>query len=189
MNVAEAAGLHQPSTDRLRVWLATFVSSAALLLVLDSLEWIPEWQVYVDGLVACLALAAAVASIASFNAARHRIRKRVSEKWRWFAYICLVLPMLVVWSFGGLVAVFAIGGSPFGTTYEKQFHFAEVDTTVYLYDSSFLDPETSVFVRRGWLPLREQVMHLGTAPEHVDVVLRGKVLMINGRALELKNRE
>ena len=97
--------------------------------------------------------------------------------------------MLVVWSFGALVAVFAVGGSPFGARYEKQFHFAEVDTTVYLYDSSFLDPETSVYVRRGWLPLRERVMHLGKAPEHVDVVLRGNVVMVEDQTLDLQNRE
>lgn len=97
--------------------------------------------------------------------------------------------MFTIWSFGVLITAFAIGGGPFGATYSKQFHFAELGATIYLYDSSFLDPETTVYVRRGWLPLREQVMHLGGAPGDVDVVLRGNLVMIDGRALDLRNRE
>ena len=179
----------QSGPDRLGVWLATFAGSLVLGLVLESFRWIPEWQSYVDGLVVCLMLAAAVASIASFNAARHRVRQRISRKWRWPAYLFLGGLMFTIWSFGALLTAFAIGGGPFGATYSKQFHFAELGATIYLYNSSFLDPETTVYVRRGWLPLREQVMQFGKTPDDVGVVLRGDLVMIEGRALNLRNRE
>jgi len=186
--VDEAVVPSQPTSDRLGVWLLAFVGSVVLGIVLGSPWWIPELQVFVDAVVFCLMLAAAVASIAAFNAARHRIRKRVSARWRWLAYFFLAVPMLVVLSFGALITVFAVAGGPFGATYNRQVHFAELDTTIYLYDSSFLDPETTVYRRRGWLPLRDRVMSLRKAPDAVDVVLRGNVVMIEGQALDLRDR-
>jgi len=187
--VDEAVVPSQPASDRLGIWLLAFVGSVVLGVVLAAPWWIPEWQVIVDGIVLCLMLAAAVASIASFNAARRRISKRVSTKWRWLAYFFLAVPVVVVWSFGALLTVFAIAGGPFGATYSRQVHFAELETTIYLYDSSFLDPETTVYKRRGWLPLRERVMSLRKAPDAVDVVLRDNVLMVEDQAVDLGNRE
>lgn len=187
-NVNEPA-VPRSTNDRLGVWLATVVGSVILGLVLEVPWWIPEWQGYVDGLVVGLILAAAVASIASFNAARHRVRQRVSPKWRWPAYLFLAGLLFTVWSLGALITAFAISGGPFGATYSKQFHFAEVETTVYLYDSTFLDPETTVYLRRGWLPLRERVMHLGRDPDEVQVILRGNSLKIGDQTLDVGNRK
>lgn len=189
VSVGKTAAPHQSTSDRLGVWLSTFVGSLVLSLVLGAPRWIPEWQSYIDGLVVCLMLAATAASIASFNAARRRFGHRVAPKWRGLASLFVGGLMFAVWSFGVLITAFAIGGGPFEASYSKQLHFAELDATIYLYDSSFLDPETAVYVRRGWLPLREQVMRLGKAPGDVQVTLRGNVLMIDGRALALQKRE
>lgn len=186
---AEAAVSQQPAGDRFAVWLATFVGSFVLGLALEAPQWIPGWQLFVDGLGVCLLVSATVAGIASFKAARRRIYNRVSSRWRWLVYPCLAAPMFAVWSFGALILAFAVSGGPFGATYSKQFHFAEVDATIYLYDSSFLDPATTVYLRRGWLPLREQVMILGEAPDDVEVVLRGNVLTVEDRAVDLRKRE
>lgn len=181
--------VHDPPTnDRLGVWLATFVGSVVLEIVLEAPRWIPEWQLYVDGLVVCLMLVAAVASVGTFNAARRRLRQRISPKWRWPVYVVLGAMLFTHWSFGAVVAAFAMSGGPFGASYSKQFHFAEFETTVYLYDSSFLDPETTVYLRRGWLPLRERVMHLGRAPDQVQVALRGSLLVIGDQTLDLEDR-
>ena len=174
------------TSDRLGVWLSTFVGSSVLGLVLEAPRWIPEWQPYVDGLVVCLVTVSAALGIASFNATRRRFGQRVSPKWRPLAYFFLAGLVFATWSFAALITAFAVSGGPFGATYSKQFHFAEFDATIYLYDSSFLDPETTVYLRRGWLPLREQVMHLGKAPDDVEVTLRGNLLMLEGRALDLE---
>lgn len=173
-------------SDRLGVWLATCVGSVVLGITLATLRWIPEWQTYINGVVVCSLVASAVASIASFRAARRRYGPRISPKWRVLAYLFVGGLVLALWSFSALIAALAVSGGPFGATYSKQFHFAELGATVYLYDSTFLDPETTVYLRRGWLPLREQVMHLGKSPEEVEVVLRGSELMVDDRPLELR---
>jgi len=180
--------VHPSTKDRLGVWLATFVGGIVLCVVLEVPRWIPEWEPYVDLLVVCLVTVSAAAGILSFNAARRRFGRRLSAKWRYLAYFFSALIMFAVWSFAALIAAFAAGGGLFAATYSQQFHFAELDTTIYLYNSSFLDPETTVYVRRGWLPLREQVMTLGKSPDSVRVTLNGNVVMIDHRALDLRNR-
>lgn len=181
-------GVPPQSPDRLGIWLSVLVGSFVLGLALEVPWWIPEWQGYVDALVVGLTLVALAASVATFNAARKRVRRSVPPRWRWPAYAFLTGATFAVWSLGALIAVLSISGGPFGASYDKQFHFAEFEATVYLYDSSFIDPETTVYVRRGWLPWRGRVLHLGRHPDDVDVVLRGDVVMIGDQALDLKNR-
>lgn len=180
--------VHQSTKNRLGRWFLVFVGSIVLGIVLETPSWIPEWQPYVDGLFVCLVAVSAVAGIATFNAARRRFGRRLSAKWRYLAYFFVAGLMLSVWSFTALLAAFAVSGGVFSPTYSQQFHFAELDTTIYLYNSSFLDPETTVYVRRGWLPLRAQVMTLGKAPGSVRVTLSGNVVMIDHRALDLRSR-
>lgn len=177
---------HKPAAARAGVWLSLFVGAFVLAIAVGSPLWIPEWEPFVELVIGALVLVAAWAGVALLRAVHRYVRQNVAAKWRLLVNVFGALVVFGVWAIAALLAsVMLMDGFPFGATYYKQFEFPEHHTTLYLYDSSFLDPETTVFLRQGALPLRTKALVLGASPSHVDVVQHGALLMVNGRELDL----
>jgi hypothetical protein len=184
--VDQAPALPQPKPARLRGVLWTFVGALFLSFVLATPQWIPEWDTFMQGAVVCLLVTSAVAGAASFVAARRHCAK-LPPVWRWLVYFGCTATMLAVWGFAALAVASELGNGVFASTYKRQLHFAEAGITIYLYDSSFLHPETIVYQRRGWLPVRRELMQLRRRPEQVEVELRGQRLVIGDRTVDLRD--
>jgi hypothetical protein len=179
---------HAPIQTRAGLWLALFGGSLAAGIALAAAPWIPEWTAFVDAVLVLLVFVAAAAGVALFLGVRHSVRQRVPAKWRLPVNLLSAALVFGAWGFLVLVAGVAASDFPFGPRYARQFKFPEYDSTVYLYDSSFLDPSTTVFVRQGWLPLRTRVVTLNGNPKDVDVVQHGSLLMLNEQQLDLSER-
>lgn len=177
---------HKPAAARVRVRLSVLVGALVLALAVGAPLWVPEWEPFVEVVIGGLVLLAGWAAIGLFVALRRSVRTSESRALRLLAVVFGALVLFGTWAFAALIAsVSMVDGFPFGATYERQLEFPEYGTTVYLYDSSFLDRCTTVFVRQGLLPVRKEVLSLGVAPESLDIVQHGSLLMINDRELDL----
>ncbi|HEX2736492.1 MAG TPA: hypothetical protein VHM70_33045 [Polyangiaceae bacterium] len=169
--------------------LAVLAACVIAALGLAAAQWIPEWQRVSDVVATSLVLAMGGIGVVLFNRFRRRASGHQAPGWRLTVNVLVALVGLSAWSFAAVLVLFMSAGFPFGATYHSQLPFPEYHTTLYLYDSSFLDPSTTVFVRQGWLPLRRELASLGVAPRNVEVVLHGSTLLINGEEFDLANLE
>ncbi len=141
--------------------IATFVVFVGIALTAALLPFIPEWSVF-QSMTCYLSLAGAFGTgIWMVIGIWNHTQTRLSQGFRTILSLSVGFVGAAVFLFSTFLCLMGLHGFLFEPRYVKQAEFAAFDTTIYVYDSSFLDPEASFTVRRGWLPFMEEIGNFG----------------------------
>jgi hypothetical protein len=163
------------TTTRILIPIGAFLLASAIVLLATFLPWIPEWELFQIITAAMGILGAAVAAGLLLRGIWLQTRTRMQQGSR----VVLVLMTGFV-TFGALLfssamTTFILNRGFFEPILKQKFEFPEYSTTVYVYDSSFFDPETTFKLRHGSLPFAFEAGRFpGYDPDHLTVEQEGE---------------
>jgi hypothetical protein len=149
------------NATRLVLPILAFLVALGIAIVATILPFIPEWSSF-QVITVCLALAAGLATgIWLLREVWLQAGTRLTSGFKVVLFLSVGFLATVGYGVAGLFSIFMLHGGLFAPIYVRQFDFPAYQTTIYVYDSSFLDPEVSITVRRGKLPLMDDVGTFG----------------------------
>ena len=112
----------------------------------------------------------------------HRTQKKLSIKqttkksWLLTIGLGLIITGWLFYSF--LCCSMGFGQGLFGGALEKEIHYPAYGKTLYIYNSSWLDPETTIKMREGWLPIMKDKKHWYCAPNNIKIEKKGDYIQL-----------
>lgn len=159
-NLTRLAGLsYWKDMNKTRIYLPIggFLLGLGVAAAGTLVPWIPEWFGFQAGLCLLGWTGALVAGIFLVRGAWLQSKGRMETTFRWVVTIASALVMAGIILFGALISALNTYGGIFPSSLRATYDFPENNATVYLYDSGFLDPETTVKLRSGFLPVMRRV--------------------------------
>lgn len=148
-------------TTRIILPLITFFIFLAAAITTAIVPFIPEWEIF-QNLTCYLSLTGGLAAcIWLIRGVWMQAKEIMKPSFRTILTLSSGFVGAAVWLTSSFVCLVAMHGFLFSPNYLKQAEFPEYNTTIYVYDNSFLDPEALIYVRQGWLPLMHQVGNFG----------------------------
>jgi hypothetical protein len=147
----------KPSIARLVLPIVFFVLCIAISLTTASLPFIPEWLRFQEMTVYASLLTALALGVLMVRGIWLQTKERLKTGFRWVLTIAigfLSLGMLFMTAFLSEISIHGLFES---TSADHQIDFPAYATTVYVYDSSWLDPAMTLKMRRGKLPFTEEM--------------------------------
>lgn len=145
--------------NKTRIYLSIggFLLGFGLALIATFIPWIPEWFGF--QLTLCVAgwLVALAGALLTIRGAWLATREYMLLGFRLAITVLPGLLMLGLIGFGVLFSAFELTGGFFEPTLSHKVEFHDPAATVYFYDTGFMDAQTTVYLRRGVLPIMEQV--------------------------------
>lgn len=161
-------------------YLFIVLLQAIVFLILVA-QVIPSWEIVAIVIVCLLYIIALIFDGFILNRTwRYLIKKQTKTT---SAVLTSLLGLLITsWLFYTfMIFILFIGGGPFPGKLEKEINYPKYGKTIYIYNSSFLDPETTIKMREGWLPIMKDKKHLnGWESSRIEIEQKDNIV-------ELKN--
>lgn len=155
------------------------LQAIAFLIVVAQV--IPSWKI-VGGAIVCLLYSIALLfdGLILNRAWWYLIKKQT--KTTSIALTSLLGLIITGWLFCTfMIFMLVFEGGPFPGKLEREINYPKYGKTVYIYNSSFLDPETTIKMREGWLPIMKDKKHLnGWESSRIEIEQKDNIV-------ELKN--
>ncbi len=163
-----------PAT-RIALPLIVFVAAIGIALAASLLPFIPTWHTF-QVVTTMFALAAGLAAaVWLIRGVWLQTGERLTQGFR------LVLAMAASFLIGAsllfvcFLSLVGLNGFLFPPIYSHQVDFPAYETTIYVFDTSFLDPSTSFSYRKGWLPFLHEIGNFGgVSASDVQIVQEGE---------------
>ncbi len=148
-------------STRIILPITAFLGAIALAVTFAILPFIPSWNTFQE----ITAFMAMLGSVASAIWLARGVWKQTSERMQQAPRIILTVASSCVMAgmlfFAAIVCVFSLSGGLFEARFTQQFDYPEYNTTIYVYDNSFLDPEAKFTYQDGWLPFEKEIGSFG----------------------------
>jgi hypothetical protein len=175
---------------RILIPIIAFILAILITALAAGLPWIPEWRLF-QIITAILGLLGATASmIFLLRGIWLQAREKMDNMLLMLIIVFTGMVTSGILFMAGLFTLFVIDGGLFAPVFKQKFAFPEYGITIYVYDSSFLDPEAQFRVRRSALPfaLYAGTFH-GYDAEHLTVEQEGEYAVFGDFKVHLPTGE
>lgn len=147
----------RPHIARLVLPISFFLLFIAIPLTTAALPFIPEWLTFQEITVYASLLTALALGVLMVRGIWLQTKERLQTGFRWVLTVAVGFLGFGILFVAAFLCEIGLHGLFESTTADHQIEFPAYATTVYVYDSSWLDPAMTLKMRRGKLPFTEEM--------------------------------
>ncbi|OQX98752.1 MAG: hypothetical protein B6I20_10675 [Bacteroidetes bacterium 4572_117] len=161
-------------------YIIFLISSIILGFVIIIPDIIPSWEIVQQAIFGLLYTINIVLAYIIIRLSPTIFNNNLSKKHSYILKSATTVFLSLILLFSFVATSFGLGQGFMGPKLEKEIKYPDYKATVYIFDAGFIDPATSVKIKKGRLPFMKELVFLGNwIPYQVEETLNDSIVQFS----------